>query len=175
MVGWHRRLDGHEFEQALGVGDGQGILVCCSPWGRKKSDTTKRLNWTELIPKNVSMGRLLSLEGYLVWCGLPMMWSGRDHPQYVREHVVPTWQLVWSCLQGPIFFTWGFHSSILLRTHSWGVWSPALLTFQLRFITVRTGTRKHNTLWGLLREQGETRSQGTFEWRKADDVCRTKE
>ena len=33
MVGWHHRLDGHEFEQALGIGDGQGNLVCCSPWG----------------------------------------------------------------------------------------------------------------------------------------------
>ena len=47
MVGWHHRLDGHEFEQALGVSDGQGGLVCCSPWGRKESDTTERLNWTE--------------------------------------------------------------------------------------------------------------------------------
>ena len=48
MVGWHHRLDGHEFEHAPGVGDGQGNLACCSPWGRKESDTTKRLNWTEL-------------------------------------------------------------------------------------------------------------------------------
>ena len=46
MVGWHHRLDGHEFEQVPGVGDGQGSLVCCSPWGRKESDTTERLNWT---------------------------------------------------------------------------------------------------------------------------------
>ena len=38
MVGWHHRLDGQEFEQALGVGDGQGGLVCCSPWHRKESD-----------------------------------------------------------------------------------------------------------------------------------------
>ena len=37
--------NGHEFEQVLGVGDGQGSLVCCSPWGRKESDTTERLNW----------------------------------------------------------------------------------------------------------------------------------
>ena len=44
IIGWHHRLDGHEFEQALGVGDGQGSLACCSPWGRKESDTTKRLN-----------------------------------------------------------------------------------------------------------------------------------
>ena len=39
-VGWHHRLNGHEFEQALGVGDGQGSLGCCSPWGRKQSDMT---------------------------------------------------------------------------------------------------------------------------------------
>ena len=45
MVGWHHQLDGHEFEQALGVGDGQGSLVCCSPWGHKDSDMTERLNW----------------------------------------------------------------------------------------------------------------------------------
>ena len=47
MVGWCYRLDGHECEQALGVGDGQGGLACCSPWGRKESDTTERLSWTE--------------------------------------------------------------------------------------------------------------------------------
>ena len=45
MVGWHRRLNGHEFEQALGDGEGQGNLACCSPWGCKESDTTERLNW----------------------------------------------------------------------------------------------------------------------------------
>ena len=46
--GWHHWLSGHEFESALGVGDGQGSLVCCSPWGCKESDTTEWLNWTEL-------------------------------------------------------------------------------------------------------------------------------
>ena len=44
MVGWHCWLDGHEFEQAMGVGDGQGSLVCCSPWGLKESDRTEQLN-----------------------------------------------------------------------------------------------------------------------------------
>ena len=48
MVGWHHRLDGHGFGWTPGVGDGQGGLVCCSSWGRKKSDMTERLNWTEL-------------------------------------------------------------------------------------------------------------------------------
>ena len=47
MVGWHQWLNGHEFGQALGVGDGQGSLACCSPWGLKESDMTEPLNWTE--------------------------------------------------------------------------------------------------------------------------------
>ena len=44
MAGWHRRLNGHEFDQALGVGDGQGGLACCSPWDCKELDRKKRLN-----------------------------------------------------------------------------------------------------------------------------------
>ena len=44
IVGCHHQLNGHEFEQALGAGDGQGGLVCCSPWGHKESETTERLN-----------------------------------------------------------------------------------------------------------------------------------
>ena len=48
MVGWHHTLDGHEFEQALGVDDEQGSLACCSPWGHEESDSAEWLNWTEL-------------------------------------------------------------------------------------------------------------------------------
>ena len=48
MAGWHHWLDGHESEWTLGVGDGQGGLACCNSWGRKESDTTERLTWTEL-------------------------------------------------------------------------------------------------------------------------------
>ena len=48
LTGWHHRLDGREFEWTLGVGDGQGGLVCCNSWGCKESDMTERLNWTEL-------------------------------------------------------------------------------------------------------------------------------
>ena len=51
MVGWHHWLNGHESEQAPGVGDGQGGLAWCSPWGHKESDMSERLNWlTELKP-----------------------------------------------------------------------------------------------------------------------------
>ena len=45
IVGWHHRLNGQEFGWTLGVGDGQGVLACCGPWGRKESDTTEQLNW----------------------------------------------------------------------------------------------------------------------------------
>ena len=54
MVGWRHRLDGHEFEQAPGVGDGQGSLACCRPWGVKELDMTEWLNWTE---NNQKMGK----------------------------------------------------------------------------------------------------------------------
>ena len=56
MVGWHHQFDGLEFEQAPGVDDGQGSLACCSPWGRKESDTTERL---KLVPQRHSSRRLL--------------------------------------------------------------------------------------------------------------------
>ena len=49
MAGWHHRLDGREFEWTPGDGDGQGGLACCDSWGRKESDTTEWLNWTEGI------------------------------------------------------------------------------------------------------------------------------
>ena len=55
MVGWHHQLDGHEFEQVLGVGDGQGSLASCSPWGRKESDITERLNCTDWKPETDSV------------------------------------------------------------------------------------------------------------------------
>ena len=57
MVGWHHRLDGHEFEQAPRVGDGQGSLVCYSPWGHKESDTTEQLNQTHLYPPHNQLAK----------------------------------------------------------------------------------------------------------------------
>ena len=59
MVGWHHWHDEHEFEQALGVGDGQGSLACCSPWSHKELDTTEWLNWTELNQDHFFISRSL--------------------------------------------------------------------------------------------------------------------
>jgi len=55
MAGWHHRLDGREFEWTPGVGDGLGGLACCDSWGRKESDMTERVNWTELILNFVNL------------------------------------------------------------------------------------------------------------------------
>ena len=52
MVGWHHWLDGHEFEQATGIGVGQGSLACCSPWGCKESDMTEWLNWLTITKQS---------------------------------------------------------------------------------------------------------------------------
>ena len=65
MVGWHHRLDGHEFEWTPGVGDGQGGLACCDSWGHTESDTTERLNWTEL--------------NWTSYRGLPWGLSGKEY------------------------------------------------------------------------------------------------
>ena len=51
-VGWNHWLNGPEFEQVLGVGDRQGSLVCCSPWGHKELDMTEQLDWIEKPPLN---------------------------------------------------------------------------------------------------------------------------
>ena len=63
VVGWHDQLDGHEFEQAPGVGDGQRNLAACSPWGRKESDTTEQLDGTDLtinsLIKNINYDNAL--------------------------------------------------------------------------------------------------------------------
>ena len=65
MVGWHHWCNRHEFEQASGVGDGQGGLACCSPWGHKESDMTEWLNWTKLMEvtpcKGMYLGQMLSI------------------------------------------------------------------------------------------------------------------
>ena len=52
MAGWHHELDGHESVWTPGIGDGQGGLMCCDSWGRKDSDTTERLNWTDALSNN---------------------------------------------------------------------------------------------------------------------------
>ena len=58
MVGWHHRLDGHEFEQTQGDSEGQGSLACCSPWGHKESDVTLQLKKNKMA--NDSKHLLLS-------------------------------------------------------------------------------------------------------------------
>ena len=76
MAGWHHWLNGHEFEQALGVGDGQGGLVCCSPWGCKESDTTERLLLTfTYIQYLATSNKGPSSQGYGFSSGHVWMWQ----------------------------------------------------------------------------------------------------
>ena len=68
MVGWHHWLDGCESEWTPGVGDGQGGLECCDSWGRKESNTTERLNWTELKICFMTKLSTLIMVCVCVWC-----------------------------------------------------------------------------------------------------------
>ena len=72
LVGWHHWCNRHEFEWALGIGDGQGSLACCSPWGRKESDTTDWLNrtepgWINIHPNNAETDR------WFTWNEIPSL------------------------------------------------------------------------------------------------------
>ena len=74
MVGWHHRLDGHEFEQAPGVGDGQGSLSYCSPWGCEESDTTEQLNRpeSESLPYDLNINLIREdIGGYKICGAMP--------------------------------------------------------------------------------------------------------
>ena len=119
MVRWYHWLDGHEFEQAPGDGDGQGSLVCCSPRGRKELDTTERLNWTELIENVGFPGGASGKEpayqnkrqrrrGFNPWIG-KIPWSRKWQP------------LQYSCLGNPMDSgAWGVQSMGLQRVrHDW--------------------------------------------------------
>ena len=62
MVGCHHQFNGHECEQALGDGEGQGSLACCSPWGCKESDMTERLNNNNIIQFNLEFSKTKSAQ-----------------------------------------------------------------------------------------------------------------
>ena len=61
MVGWHHQFNGDEFEQALGVGNGQGSLACFSPWGCKESDMTEQLNDNKVVTMKCSFYKMINV------------------------------------------------------------------------------------------------------------------
>ena len=103
-----RWLDRHVFEQALGLGDGQGSLACCSPWGHKNSDMTEQLNWTE---QTINAGETVekrepshTVGGNVNWYTHYGEWYGDSFKNWKQSyHVVVIWLLsrVW------LFATWG--------------------------------------------------------------------
>ena len=74
MAGWHHWLDGCESEWTLGVGDGQGGLVCCDSWGLKESDTTERLNWLNWTEGNRQLINSIKAQWSFYWGPYPMYW-----------------------------------------------------------------------------------------------------
>ena len=97
MVGWHHRLNGHEFEQSPGIGEGQGSLVCSCPWGHEESDTTEQLNWTELNCNQAMAG----FPGGLAIKNSPAMWLsflGKEDPlekEMAAHCSILAWEIPW--------------------------------------------------------------------------------
>ena len=96
MVGWHYQLNRHEFEQAPEVGDGQGSLACCSPWGRKESDPTRQLNNNNTTVSNLLLrvshsflfSPLLATQEVLLAVANTQTHSG--HTSQLKYHVINT-------------------------------------------------------------------------------------
>ena len=89
MAGWHHQLNGHESEWTPGVGDGQGGLACCDSWGRKESDTTERLNWTDGEQASVC-------HSYLV-----RLWGGKDAMRKKKKAERMSWSYIVLLLSSP--------------------------------------------------------------------------
>ena len=115
MVGWHHRLDGHESEYALLVGDGQGGLACCRPWGCKELDMTERLNWIELncrlavccikmITLSETLGKGACL---LVTDSESCAMSAQQRHSKLHFSFLPFWEVGFSA----VFFLFLLHSS----------------------------------------------------------------
>ena len=97
MAGCYLRLDGREFEWTPGVGDGQGGLACCNSWGRKESDTTEQLNWTELR----ASANFLSSSSFVLLHSLPSFSCFIQCPAHCSRCVgFMTWVGHSSCSQG---------------------------------------------------------------------------
>ena len=128
MVGWYHWLDGHEIEQAPGVGDGQGSLACCSSWGCKESDMTKWLNWChslwtpawfpytaqqKMCPNGVQACQegassiILQEAGLKIWCDIPSslsvlcQWMREKPYKPVSQYIMP-----WDCGLSIFSSTW---------------------------------------------------------------------
>ena len=107
MVGWHHRLNGHEFEQAPGVGDGQGGLACCGSWRHRGSDMTEGLNWTEspsihFMGDSFQVAEVFLCQIILLRFGIvdPFPLGSEDHlcqqtPQFLPLPVVPEAWGIW--------------------------------------------------------------------------------
>ena len=93
MVGWHHWLNGHEFEQTLGDSERQGSLVCCSPWGCKKLDTTEWLNWTMYLTHTTTFEGDVILFPFYWWSsrGTQRLSSPRVHGWWIVD-LKPGWQ-----------------------------------------------------------------------------------
>ena len=117
MVGWPHRLDGHEFEQALGVGDRQRSMACCRPWGRKESDMTERLNWTDMNAlfhtDTQSLEEQSTHTTHTVWdnCCIPLTGTFQTPPSHPDSPLAVLYSSVVTYWYSPLLLD-GFENSL---------------------------------------------------------------
>ena len=126
-LGWHHRLNGHEFEQALGVGNGQGGLACFSPCGRRESDTTEQLNWTELNwTKEWHQNLIQFLLALITQCLGPYVLLGEYllNFKWINKKISFKWN-EWKMSLGQLFlFTLSFWIVVMSKYEGWTIKKP---------------------------------------------------
>ena len=131
MVRRHHWLDGHEFEQAPGVGDGQGSLACCSPWGNKESDMTEQVNWTAWSPPSTLQSSKESLSSSTG--PTRPTWSGPTNPSQLNSCLLPYAKshccLVHSSITSLILFVCWPPPTSLTKGFTDSHWIPSVVDF----------------------------------------------
>ena len=153
MAGWHHWLDGHESEWTLGVGDGQGGLACCNSWGRKESDTTEQLVWSDLIwyELNVqgALTMIMKINGLLAHC-MVFFWGKKwcyEILFWVSKNVIHLSSI--DVFNDVVLLAWDFSSSIIpFPCRNWSHFLNSLLkqTLPWSIISTRTDICKVRTL-----------------------------
>ena len=165
MVAWHHWLNGHEFEQALGVGDGQGSMTCCSPWDHKESDMIDLLTWTDLKLKSLGFPDGSVVKNLPALRKIQKTWVQSVGWEYPLEEGMATHSTI---LARRILWTeepGGLQSMWLQRAgHNWSDWAQAKATIiswyllYWRHVPTAMGIKKCCLISKIVRETPQNNS-----------------
>ena len=158
MVGWHHRLDGYQFEQASGVGEGQGSLACYSPWGRKELDMTERLNWTWCRKNHISdllyVKNLFCIEEWILHLWMTL-----------KRHILVIWKNCFSELFISYFHVSSFMKCSWISLYNSSKWHLLIsLPTSVEKSLILENCQVHSDRWALILSLAAINIVSTLPW-----------